>query len=220
MAKIITGSFLVLLGLSILFQQSPFSMLGIGFGNIFSLFWLVIGVILLTRKNYFWGFLFSAIGLVGFVSGILKIDFGAWIFPLIIIAIGFSILFKKQKVINEEGKEQSTSNEDLLNESIVFSGLEKRVNSTNFKGGKVDSVFSGIKIDLTNAKIAKEGAELEINSVFGGVEVITGKDQNIISNGTGVFGAWTNKFSSSSTASNPKVLIKGAAVFGGVEIKN
>lgn len=216
MGKIIAGSFLVLLGASILLEQPPFNIWGLNFGNIFSLFWVVIGILLLQRRKLFWGFMFAGFGFVSFVSGFFDLDLGAWFIPLVFIVLGLSIIFRSSTPHTTSGSDQ----DDLISEAVIFGALEKQYDSKNFKGGKVDCIFAGMKLDLSKAKIAKEGAELEVNAIFGGGEIIVPKDMKISSNGTGVFGGWTNKFESDTKPNEPVLRIKGAAVFGGVEVKN
>ena len=108
---------------------------------------------------------------------------------------------------------------DTINEAVVFWGMDKAVTSDSFKGGEVTCVFGGGKLDLSNVKIAKDGATLEINCIFGGAEIILPKDINVVTNGTGVFGGWSPKISTSKST-GPRLEITGAAVFGGVEVRN
>ncbi|HOY46544.1 MAG TPA: hypothetical protein PKU95_02830 [Candidatus Dojkabacteria bacterium] len=216
MGKIIAGSFLVLLGTSILLQQPPFSMWGLNFGSVFSLFWVVVGVLLLSRRKLFWGFMFTAFGLISFFSGLFNFDLGAWFFPMIFIALGLSVLFRSNSIPNLS---TGASTDDTINETVIFGALEKSYDSKSFKGGKVDCVFAGMKLDLRGLKLDKDGADLEVNAVFGGGEIIVPKDMKVASSGTGVFGGWSNKFEQSAT-SGPVLRLKGAAVFGGVEVKN
>jgi hypothetical protein len=107
-----------------------------------------------------------------------------------------------------------------LNESIIFGSIEKDCKSQNFKGGKVDCVFGGLKLDLRGIKVAKEGAELEINAIFGGGEIWVSEKTRVVSQGSGVFGGWENKYSTDNTAGLPILRLTGTAVFGGVEVKS
>ena len=212
------------MGLGFFFEQTPLRMLGFNFGMVWALFWIMIGVLLLQRKRIFLGILVTLCGIMSFAGSILNINFGAWFVPVIIIAFGIRIIFKPEHssttgdTIGTSVK--STSNQDYINESVVFGGLEKQYTSQNFKGGKVDCVFSGMTLDLRKVKIAKDGAELEINAVFGGGEILVDPKTRIISQGTGVFGGWSNKFSSSADKNEDTLTLKGSAVFGGVEVKN
>jgi len=111
----------------------------------------------------------------------------------------------------------------MLNEYAVFGGGKRKVNTFDFKGGKVDAVFGGFEIDLRDAIMAGDSAELELNAVFGGIEVRIPMTWSAVVQGAGVFGAFQDETTqpNPSLVPNPKRLIlKGGAVFGAVEVKN
>jgi len=224
MIKVFFGIFLILIGLGFFFDQTPFRFIGLNSATIWALFWVMIGVVLIQKKHLFLGILLTIIGVLNFVGIFFHINAGAWIFPVIIIALGIRILIKddirkkRHESFGTECKEDSKA--DYLDESAVFSNIERRVLSQNFKGGKLECIFSGMKIDLTDAKIAKEGATIDVDAVFGGGEIKVSKDMRVVSSGTGVFGGWNNNFVSDTSSDKPVLKIKGEAVFGGVEIKN
>ena len=222
MAKVIFGSFLILLGLGFFLDQTPLALIGLNMGTIWAIFWIIIGVVLLQKRKIFIGILFTLWGVLAFLGGFFQINIGAWFFPLLIIALGIKVLFRDDSKY-QEGEvigtvSKGSTDKDIINESVVFGSLEKKYTSQNFKGGKIDCVFSGMKVDLRGIKPVK-GAVLEINAVFGGGEVLVSDDIRVESHGTGVFGGWNNNYSTASTTM-PTLEIKGSAVFGGVEIKN
>ena len=220
MVRVLFGTFLILFGLGVFVDQTHLSALGLSSATIMSLFWLVLGILLFIKRHVFWGMVFSAIGLLGFISGFFNINTGALFLPVIFVAIGLSVLFRRPDKWVATRMEESTSNEDFLKCTVAFGACEKMIISKNFQGGKIESAFGGFKIDLINAKIAKEGAVLDINAAFGGGEIIVPKDMRVISEGSGVMGGWNNNYESSAAKDDPALLIKGSAVFGGVEIKN
>src|SRR6202043_460334 len=91
-----------------------------------------------------------------------------------------------------------------LNEVAIFGGIERRVTTQDFQGGHINAVFGGVEIDLTDANMQAEEATLEINAIFGGVE-----DKTL------------RRGSHQPTVLPTRVLVlTGAVIFGGVEIKN
>jgi predicted membrane protein len=108
-------------------------------------------------------------------------------------------------------------------ETAVFSGGNRKVSVDNFQSAKYDAVFGGFEIDLRGSKIQGDSAELEINAVLGGAEVRVPRDWSVVMEGAGVFGGFADSTEQPdpSVMPNPKRLyVRGAAVFGGVEIKN
>ena len=88
--------------------------------------------------------------------------------------------------------------------------------------GPQPPVFGGFEIDLRNAAIEGDSAVLEVNAVFGGVEVKIPRNWSAVVQGTGIFGGYTD------TTVQPderapgfkRIFFRGGAVFGGVEVKN
>jgi len=110
-----------------------------------------------------------------------------------------------------------------LHQAAVFGGGKRVISDADFTGGKVDAVFSGFEIDLRGAAMVGDSIDLEINAVFGGVEVKVPLHWNVVIKGTGVFGAYVDNTRHPNPAEYPvikQVVFRGGAVFGGVEIKN
>ncbi len=217
--RIFWGLLLVFLGLAFIFDQ-------LGFGFFLSIFWplvlLALGVWLLIRKHYFAGILLSLLGVFALLSNIFGVSLFSIFWPVILIAVGLLILFRHFYGGNETkvaGGSASIAPEDMVDEFVIFWGLDQKITSKEFKGGKINCFFGGAKLDLRNAKIAKEGADLEISAGFGGVEILVGEDARVESDGTAVFGGWTNKFTQVEGKNLPVLKIHGSVVFGGVEVK-
>jgi predicted membrane protein len=159
------------------------------------------------------GLIFIAIGISSFTS----IDIFHYLLPAIFIYIGIRILMGRTW---RHGRiNASTLNQDDINEVAIFSGSRKRVTSGAFTGGKAASIFSGMELDLTHAKIKGKRADLELVAVFGGLKAIVPKDWHVVTEGAGVLGGYTNH-TTGGTESSPKLYVRGAAIFGGVEIVN
>ncbi len=162
------------------------------------------------------GIIFILIGL----SIIFNFNIGKYLFPAFLIILGISMLFGSNG-LHGMGK-QSSTNQAVLNESAAFSSVNKKVETTDFKGGKIDAVFGGGEIDLRKAKIAKGGTvDLEVNAVFGGVKIIVPENWTVNSSVVGVFGGFENETKlPSSGKEQGRLNLKGAAVFGGGSVAN
>lgn len=217
--KLLIGLIIMALGISLLFNQLGLeSVFGFSFGFMLSILWplivIVIGLsIWLSGKNVA-GLVISAIGLFFLLNVAFKINLWTLIWPLGLIILGFMILFK--------GSLKSTkdkTSEEFISINGIFTGLEKKVISKNFKGGNVFVIFGGCDIDLREAGLDKNGAKLEITTLFGGTKVMVPKKVRVLSEGSALFGGWENKAESIADEKAPLLKINGTAVFGGVEIK-
>jgi predicted membrane protein len=114
---------------------------------------------------------------------------------------------------------------DRLREAIVFSSLNRRVETQQFEGGSLEVVFGSIEIDLSEAAISSQDrrAALELSAVFGGIEIIVPRTWKVVLQATAVFGGCDNK----TLPPRPEpgfepatLIVTGGAVFGGITIQN
>jgi predicted membrane protein len=114
-----------------------------------------------------------------------------------------------------------TNNGDTINAQALFTGIQKRVLSKNFMGGKISAIFGGTDIDLSQADLA-DGAIINIEVAFGGVKLIVPPHWDLQINVTNVFAGIEDKRMYPQTATDGgKVLrIYGSIIFGGLEIKS
>jgi len=146
------------------------------------------------------------------------------LWALIFIIAGFSIIWS-----SIEGRASRPANAgetaNTMNAVAVFSGVERRISSQDFQFGRVMAVFGGAEIDLRQAGIQQETAELEVNAIFGGAEIRVPDSWQVVSRGQYVFAGFSDKTRDVNpvdlTNPNRKTLvISGISLFGGVEIKN
>ncbi len=79
--------------------------------------------------------------------------------------------------------------------------------------------MGGAEIDLTAADIQNR-AVLDVSAVFGGVKLVVPSDWDVQNKATAIFGGVEDKRTALSAFHSKVLVIDGAAVFGGVEIKS
>jgi predicted membrane protein len=141
---------------------------------------------------------------------------GRLLFPIALILVGCWFIFNR--VIGQH----KYVDEDRLNHFILFSGLETRNITQNFTGGSIAAIFGGAEIDLRNATLSEQGAELELTAVFGGVEISVPQNWKVQITGVPLFGGWENRtrFTNEGGTNSPLFKIRCLALFGGAEVKN
>jgi hypothetical protein len=106
-------------------------------------------------------------------------------------------------------------------EAAVFSGVDRHIAGTDFHGAQCTAVFGGCKIDLRDAQIQGREAVLETYAIFGGVEIRVPEDWVVVNRGVVIFGGMNDHRQRPSNGPDTKTLIlEGATVFGGTEVKN
>jgi hypothetical protein len=143
--------------------------------------------------------------------------------PLVLIGAGVLMLWSRLappqfKIPNvAEGPREGT-----LNESAIFGGGERKVTTDDFRGGNVTAIFGGVEVDLRRAGMRGDSAAITVTSLFGGVVLRLPENWVAVTEVVAIFGGLSNK-SLEPNADLPgvkRLYIKGAALFGGVEVKN
>jgi len=106
-------------------------------------------------------------------------------------------------------------------EAAVFGGVERHISVTDFHGAQCTAVFGGCKIDLRDAQIQGREAVLETYAIFGGVEIRVPDDWEVVNHNMTIFGGVSDHRRHFPRGPDTKTLIlDGATVFGGTEVKN
>src|SRR6185312_3256367 len=190
-----------------------------------------------------WPVLLIAIGLLIVVKSKFHnpgIDFHNYIVPIILISVGIIFILRPRSHgcsrrsrrwermniaahdnFKSEPVSSSDDNSEYLDVVAVFGGIKKNVQSKNFKGGEIVSFMGGSEINFMHADI-QQPIELEVNNVFGGTKLIIPSNWDVKNEISAVFGGVEDKrtFSNSLPDTDKKIVLKGACVFGGIEVTN
>jgi predicted membrane protein len=152
--------------------------------------------------------------------------------PLILIGLGVLMLFQRaerwhartvaDQPLNRGFKNDTPNNANMVKIDAIFSGGKRRMATQDFQGGEIVTIFGGIELDLRQAGMVADSAVLEVNAIFGGVEVQIPQNWSAVVQGVGIFGGFgDNTLQPNLDAPGVKrLIVKGGAVFGGVEVKN
>jgi hypothetical protein len=204
-----------------------------------------LNILYFSEWSRYWPVILIAIGLVklvdanspgGHVAGAILVGVGAILlgqtlgflnvrmhdlWPLFLIGAGLMMLFNRDSWHGISRGPRFYAH-GRMREASVFGGGKRQVNTQDFTGGHIDAVFSGYEIDLRGATMAADSATLKIGAVFAGIEIRIPETWSVVIEGDGVFGTLTDKTvqPSPQTPGLKRLFIKGAAVFGSVEVRN
>ena len=110
----------------------------------------------------------------------------------------------------------------VLNEFAFMGGGDRVVRAQDFRGGEITAIMGGFGIDLRGAAIAGDSATINIFTLWGGVDLKVPEEWNIVMSGAPILGVFTNsaKTFRQGDAAAKTLFVKGAAIMGGVEVKN
>ena len=149
------------------------------------------------------------------------------LWPLFIIAAGLMLAWHSNEI--REGRRGININIPTPNMGVsglqtfaFFGGIERKVEGKGFQGGNITAAFGGFKIDLTRADMEANEAIIVVNAIFGGGEIIAPESWRVLVEGAGIFGAFVDKtrYVPRPELPNKTLHVRGAAIFGGVEVKS
>lgn len=139
-------------------------------------------------------------------------------FPIILVVIGLSIIFKDtiNKNVTKRIKELGKDNQEDY--YATFSSQDLNFDKESFKGCNLNAVFGGIKCDLTTAKI-KSDVVINTSCIFGGITIIVPDDVNVKISSIPIFGGVSDDRKKRKNDNEITIYVKSTCMFGGVEIK-
>ena len=215
------GVILVVIGVG--FLLDVFNVLE--FAPILDTYWpsilILIGVVQLVNKHA------SKVGsgiliLVGLYLqserlDILPVNFGAIFWPLVLVVVGASLAFGRKRSASSH-----SFSDDVVHVFAILGGADTPISSQAFKGGSAGVIFGGSTLDLRNAKLAPEGADLDLFAAFGGVDVLIPEGWKVVDRGVPILGGFDNK-TVPPTSDDPNIhtlRVHYLVLFGGIDIKH
>lgn len=222
--RIFWGLVLILVGVLFLLDR----MGQIDFGSLFSRYWPLIlifaGLGHLVANNFrnaAGGVVLIIIGGVFMLAKLDILERSAWHYtwPLLIIILGLWVLLGAVGR-RSTGKFPGVRDDDL-DAFVMFSGLNRRIESQNFRGGKATAILGGIELDFTQASLAEGKASVELTAILGSLEVRVPKTWQLLVDAHPVLGGIEDKHRHVPGTEGVQTLhIKATAILGGVEIKD
>jgi predicted membrane protein len=172
-------------------------------------------------RNLWFGLAFTGVGLLLLLDNFHIIHFGhKLVWPIILILIGAAIL--------RHGYDRSknlASESDYIDHSVFLGGGEYRYTSKSLKGGKLFALMGGCEVDLRESDIQDEEIMIDTFTIMGGIEIKVPENWHVTMRGLPLMGGFGDKTSGGrgdreATTPVKKLLVKGTAIMGGVEIKN
>lgn len=205
---------------------------------------IVLGTVKLLKRHYFAGAILLIVGGFFIIPLINKVnpdffsfipdDFVQLYWPVFLIILGAFLFLRwlfpnsgmfgsccRRRSRHDMFHHHSTTTGGTVHIDNLFGGSEQIVLDPEFKGGEINSVFGGTKLDLRRTNLPEGTTTLEVNLVFGGAEIMIPSHWNVQLKIDTVLGGFEDKrYGSESIDTSRKLLIKGSCVFGGGELKN
>lgn len=220
--RYVAGAFLVLLGIGLALDATgqidflgtywPLAVVGLG-----------IAVLANNPRRPVGGFVLI---LGGFVLQLAKLgilpEYSARLLgPALLIALGLALLSSRRRWLGRRHRHDPVAgpvnDRDLIDMRAAFSGVNEKVRIAAFRGGNVEAVCGGVRLDLRESRLAPEGADLELNATLGGIEVFFPADWNVQVEPHPMFGGVENR---TTPSPGPALKVRAFATLGGVTLRN
>jgi hypothetical protein len=140
------------------------------------------------------------------------------LWPGVILLLGLNLLYRE--VFRRRRVPPSADAADHMDATAILGSVKRVSASQSFRGGDATAVLGSCEIDLRQSLLAEQGAEIDVFTMFGGVEVIVPDDWEIVLDGTAILGAFEDQTRQIPGPRTRRLVIRGLAVMGGVEVKN
>ncbi|MBI4875679.1 MAG: hypothetical protein HY822_13680 [Acidobacteria bacterium] len=141
------------------------------------------------------------------------------VWPVLLILLGGFLLWRTWTWRQTGGVETAAS--PSLRGLAIFGGGKRAVTAKDFRGGEVFAVLGGQEVDLKGADIEGSQAVVDATALLGGVELRVPYHWDVVVEGVAFFGGYEDKTQHPREGETAKrLIVRGFAIFGGVEVKN
>ncbi len=155
-----------------------------------------------------------------------------FLWPLLLIVLGLSVVtkaFSSRRGVDAKvsldkpgdagvSPGNDASIDSYIDAKAIMGGFQRRISSTDFRGGEITAVMGGCELDLRGSTIQGE-AVLDVVAICGGISIKVPTDWTVIMQGTPILGGFEEKTIAPPDASK-RLVIKGYAIMGGMEVRN
>ena len=221
--RIFWGLIIMVVGVLLLLQQMD----KLDFGDVVSRFWplilILVGVWQLIANSFrnTGGPLFLIA--LGVIFQLWKLDIlgrRTWnyVWPLLIIFAGLWTLLGALK---RRSPAATVIKEGNIDAFALFAGLERRVDSPAFRGGKATAIMGGVDLDLRGAGLAEGAAAIDLSVIMGGITLRVPRGWRVEMDARPLLGGIEDKHTyEPATQGGGTLRVKATAILGGIEIKD
>ena len=136
------------------------------------------------------------------------------LWPLAIIFMGGAVMWRAF------GGDRPTEAADRINDVGVLGGVQRNCSTQDFQGGELTAVMGGCEIDLREASIVNSPAVIDVFTMWGGIQLKVPEDWSVSVETRAILGGVVDKTRPPKGGSEKRLVLKGYAVMGGVEVRN
>lgn len=137
---------------------------------------------------------------------------GLW--PLLITAGGVSLIVQALRPAAKD-----LAGNGSFRSFVWMGGTGRTINSQEFVGGDVIAIMGGCDINCANAEIQSE-AVIDVMAFWGGIEIKVPPHWVVENRMTAILGGAHIRGVNPASGNGPRLVLRGSAIMGGVEVRN
>jgi hypothetical protein len=170
-------------------------------------------------------------GCGGGVAGAIFTGVGAWLllesldliridiehaWPILLVILGATLVWRGLRGRPAAPAHDSTA---TITAVAILGAVNRGSNSRTFRGGEITAIMGGCEIDLRQASIDGE-AVFDVFAMWGGIDLRVPEDWTVISRVTPLLGGVEDRTRPPQGATTHRLVLRGFAIMGGIEVKN
>ena len=142
--------------------------------------------------------------------------------PVVLVAIGLSMVTGTLRRTRgaDTPVTPGAGDDSTFSTFVMWSGVERKVGSLDFRGGDATALMGGAEIDLRGAKMPGGRAVVDVMVVWGGVELFVPTDWKVTVEALPLMAGIEDATRAPAGEIRGHLVVKGLVLMGGVEIKN
>jgi hypothetical protein len=197
------------------------------FRTLWPLAFVAVGVaILLTPRgrgaSNLWGLVWVVAGAWIFASqrGLVRVDFWDVFFPGALLVLGASLVWRALAGPRTRAPRAEAPGDAYVRSFALMAGNELRSSARAFRGADLGAFMGGVVLDLRQAEMAGDEAEVDVFAMWGGIELKVPKEWGVESRVVPLMAGYEDKTRAASTAPAKRLVVRGFVIMGAVEVTN
>jgi len=247
LTRLVIGSAIILAG--ILFTLDNLRVIDAGdYVSYWPVILVAIGVSRMAQTSswvsYVWSLVWIIAGLwlLGENIGLIRVSIWA-LWPLVLVLLGATILWRAccpphlRSTAGDLGRETLTgashdagapaaarsyapSRDSYVQAVAVMGAIERATDSADFRGADLLAIMGGCELDLRHATIAGDEAVVDVVAFMGGIEIFVPDTWAIEAKVLPLMGGVGDETRLNKSGPTKRLVVRGLALMGGIEIKN
>jgi len=186
-----------------------------------------IGVTILLQPapcpGRWWGavWLVAAAWILADRQGWIAVDFWEVFFPALLILFGARLMLRALVRPGAARRDGAIDDpEAFVHAFAVMAGNERRSSAGAFRGAELTAFMGGVALDLTGARMEGKEATIDVFAFWGGIDIRVPPDWAVVGKVVPLMGGFEDKSRPTVAVPERRLVVRGFAVMGGVEVKN